>query len=133
MHEAYVVRSRKVDVRSVFKELFSRRFSRHDFEKWAPINRAGRLAEAENFILASGFKNNPIMWRALLSSCRVYKDTVAGKRAAMKVIELEPQDSSSYVLLHNIYADAALEPLAARIRELMQQRGVRKEPGLSWI
>ncbi|KAB1670389.1 hypothetical protein ES319_1Z171500v1 [Gossypium barbadense] len=97
------------------------------------FSRAGRLAEAENFILASGFKNNPIMWRALLSSCRVYKDTVAGKRAAMKVIELEPQDSSSYVLLHNIYADAALEPLAARIRELMQQRGVRKEPGLSWI
>ncbi|MFQ6670895.1 hypothetical protein Gotur_035617 [Gossypium turneri] len=97
------------------------------------FSRAGRLAEAENFILASGFKNNPIMWRALLSSCRVYKDTVAGKRAAMKVIELEPQDSSSYVLLHNIYADAAVEPLAARIRELMQQRGVRKEPGLSWI
>ncbi|MBA0632379.1 hypothetical protein Godav_001138 [Gossypium davidsonii] len=97
------------------------------------FSRAGRLAEAENFILASGFKNNPIMWRALLSSCRVYTDTVAGKRAAMKVIELEPQDSSSYVLLHNIYADAAVEPLAARIRELMQQRGVRKEPGLSWI
>ncbi|KAK5772154.1 hypothetical protein PVK06_048427 [Gossypium arboreum] len=97
------------------------------------FGRAGRLAEAENFILASGFKNNPIVWRALLSSCRVYKDSVAGKRAAMKVIELEPQDSSSYVLLHNIYADAAVEPLAARIRELMQQRGVRKEPGLSWI
>lgn len=97
------------------------------------FGRAGRLSEAENFILASGFRNNPIMWRALLSSCRVYNDTVAGKRAAMKVIELEPQDSSSYVLLHNIYADTAVEPLAARIRELMQQRGVRKEPGLSWI
>ncbi|XP_022718278.1 pentatricopeptide repeat-containing protein At3g13880 isoform X3 [Durio zibethinus] len=97
------------------------------------FGRAGRLAEAENFILTSSFKDNPVIWRALLSSCRVYKDTVTGKRAARKVIELEPQEAASYVLLRNIYADAALEPLAASVRELMQQRGVKKKPGLSWI
>ncbi|XP_038996429.1 pentatricopeptide repeat-containing protein At3g13880-like [Hibiscus syriacus] len=97
------------------------------------FGRAGRLAEAENFILTSGFKNNPIMWRALLSACRVYKDTVTGKRAAMKIIELEPLESASYALLHGIYADAAVETLAANVKELVQQRGVKKEPGLSWI
>ncbi|KAK8564594.1 hypothetical protein V6N13_005188 [Hibiscus sabdariffa] len=37
------------------------------------FGRVGRLAEAENFILTPGFKNNPIMWRTLLSVCRVYK------------------------------------------------------------
>ncbi|XVF30092.1 hypothetical protein REPUB_Repub16aG0027100 [Reevesia pubescens] len=97
------------------------------------FGRAGRLGEAENFILTSRFKDNPVMWRALLSSCRVYKDTVTGKSAARKLIELEPQEAASYVLLHNIYADAAVEPFAASVRELMQQRGVKKEPGLSWI
>ncbi|XWS23399.1 hypothetical protein CRYUN_Cryun28dG0010800 [Craigia yunnanensis] len=97
------------------------------------FGRAGRLAEAENFILTSGFKDNPVMWRALLSACRVYKDTVTGKRAARKVIELEPQEAASYVLLYNIYTDAAVEPLAANVRELMQQQGVKKEPGMSWI
>ena len=97
------------------------------------FGRAGRLAEAENFILTSGFKDNPVMWRALLSACRVYKDTVTGKRAARKVIELEPQEAASYVLLYNIYTDAAVEPLAASVRELMQQRGVKKKPGMSWI
>ncbi|KAE8677356.1 Pentatricopeptide repeat-containing protein [Hibiscus syriacus] len=95
------------------------------------FDRAGRLAEAENFILTSGFENNPVLWRALLIACKVYGDTVIGNRAAMKVIELEPQESASYVLLHNIYADAAVEPLAASVRELMQQRGVKKEPGSS--
>ncbi|KAK8477915.1 hypothetical protein V6N11_019524 [Hibiscus sabdariffa] len=65
-------------------------------------------------------------------SALVYKDTVTGKRAAMKVIELEPQESASYVP-HNIYAEAVAEPLAASIRELMQQRGVKKVPGLGWI
>ncbi|KAK8490218.1 hypothetical protein V6N12_011366 [Hibiscus sabdariffa] len=36
---------------------------------------------------------------------RVYKDIVTGKRATMKLIELEPQESASYVP-HNIYVEA---------------------------
>ncbi|XVE55029.1 hypothetical protein DITRI_Ditri03aG0128300 [Diplodiscus trichospermus] len=95
--------------------------------------RAGRLAEAENFILTSGFQDNPVMWRALLSACRVYKNTATGKRAARKAIELEPQEAASYVLLYNICTDAGVEPLAASVRELIQQRGIKKEPGMSWI
>ncbi|KDP35103.1 hypothetical protein JCGZ_10945 [Jatropha curcas] len=97
------------------------------------LGRSGRLVDAENFILNSGFKDNPVMWRTLLSACRVYKDTVTGKRAAEKVIELEPQDSSSYVLLYNIYSDAGIELPAMKIRELMNDRRVKKEPGQSWI
>ncbi|KAK8995850.1 hypothetical protein V6N11_076107 [Hibiscus sabdariffa] len=69
------------------------------------FGRAGRLVEAENFIFTRVFKNNPIIWRAMLSSCRVYKDIVTGKRATMKLIELEPQESASYVP-HNIYVEA---------------------------
>ncbi|OMO88925.1 hypothetical protein CCACVL1_08107 [Corchorus capsularis] len=97
------------------------------------FGRAGRLAEAEKYIITSGFKDNPVMWRALLSACRVYKDAVTGKRVARKLIELEPQEPSSYVLLYNICADDAVQPLAASVRQLMQQQGVKKEPALSWI
>lgn len=97
------------------------------------LSRAGRLVDAEHFILNSGFENNPVMWRALLSACRVYKDAATGKRAAERVIELEPQAASSYVLLHNIFTDAGIELPATKIRELMKDRGVKKEPGLSWI
>ncbi|EOY17313.1 hypothetical protein QUC31_001418 [Theobroma cacao] len=97
------------------------------------FGRAGRLAEAENFILTSCFKDNAVIWRALLSACRVYKDTVTAKHAARKVIELQPQEAASYVLVYNIYADAAVEPLAASVREMMGRQGVKKEPGLSWI
>nr|XP_023919649.1 pentatricopeptide repeat-containing protein At3g13880-like [Quercus suber] len=97
------------------------------------LGRAGKLADAENFILNSGFEEDPVMWRALLSACRVYKDTVTGKRVAERVIELEPQGSASYVLLYNIYNDAGINLPATKIRELMKDRGVKKEPGLSWI
>lgn len=97
------------------------------------LGRAGRLVDAEIFIFNSGFEDNPVMWRALLSACRVYKDTVAAKRVAEKLINLEPQAASSYVLLYNIYNDAGIELPAKKIRELMTDRGVKKEPGLSWI
>ncbi|KAK7851453.1 pentatricopeptide repeat-containing protein [Quercus suber] len=97
------------------------------------LGRAGKLADAEKFILNSGFEEDPVMWRALLSACRVYKDSVTGKRVAERVIGLEPQGSASYVLLYNIYNDAGINLPATKIRELMKDRGVKKEPGLSWI
>lgn len=97
------------------------------------LARAGRLADAENFILRSGFESSPVMWRALLSACRAHKDTVTGKRVAEKVIELEPEAAASYVLLYNIYIDAGMEQAATEVRELMKFRHIKKEPGLSWI
>ena len=68
-----------------------------------------------------------------MSACRVYKDTVTGKRVAERVIELEPQGSASYVLLYNIYNGAGINLPVTKIRELMKDQGVKKEPGLSWI
>lgn len=97
------------------------------------LGRAGRLADAENFIARSGFESDPVMWRALLSACRVYKDTVRGQRVAERVIELEPQAAASYVLLYNIYTDAGKQKSATKIRDMMKDRRVKKEPGLSWI
>ena len=91
------------------------------------------MAGAENFILNSGFEEDPVMWWALLSACRVYKNTVTGKHVAERVIELEPQGSASYVLLYNIYNDAGINLPTTKIRELMKDWGVKKEPGLSWI
>ncbi|KAF8411888.1 hypothetical protein HHK36_004446 [Tetracentron sinense] len=97
------------------------------------LGRAGRLADAESFILNSGFEDDPIMWRALLGGCRVHGDTIIGERVAKRVIELEPQAAASYVLLYNIYSDAGIQLPATQIRDLMKDRGVKKEPGLSWI
>ncbi|KAI3688080.1 hypothetical protein L1987_81787 [Smallanthus sonchifolius] len=95
--------------------------------------RAGRLSAAESFIINSGFSHAPVMWRSLLSSCRIHKNTEIGKRVAERLIKLEPQASSSYVLLYNIYNDAGMETQATKVRDLMTNRRIKKEPGLSWI
>ncbi|KAK2970914.1 hypothetical protein RJ640_007605 [Escallonia rubra] len=97
------------------------------------LGRAGRLADAESFILDSGFAGVPVVWRALLSACRLHKDTVMGKLVGERVIELEPEAAASYVLLYNLYNDSGMEKSATKIRDLMKERGVKKEPGVSWI
>ncbi|GKB33712.1 pentatricopeptide repeat-containing protein [Tanacetum coccineum] len=97
------------------------------------FGRAGRLSDAKSFITNSSFSHAPVMWRSLLSSCRIHKNMEIGKHVAERLIELDPQSSSSYVLLYNIYDDAKMQPQATKIRDLMTDRRIKKEPGLSWI
>ncbi|CAK8573299.1 unnamed protein product [Lathyrus sativus] len=97
------------------------------------LGRAGMLEEAQRFIIDSGFEDDPVMWRSLLGACKVHKDTHMGKHIADRVIELEPHEAASYVLLYNIYNDAGKKKRALEVRKLMQDRGVKKEPGISWI
>ncbi|XWS13600.1 hypothetical protein CRYUN_Cryun36dG0051800 [Craigia yunnanensis] len=44
-----------------------------------------------------------------------------------------PQHDGSYVLLSNMYATAGRWDDVANARKLMRDRGVRKEPGCSWV
>ncbi|KAH7571721.1 hypothetical protein JRO89_XS04G0125500 [Xanthoceras sorbifolium] len=56
-----------------------------------------------------------------------------GELFAHHLLELEPDDSAAYVLLSNIYAVAGKWDSRDQIRQLMKDRGVKKEPGQSWI
>ncbi|TKW18958.1 hypothetical protein SEVIR_5G466800v4 [Setaria viridis] len=97
------------------------------------LGRAGRLGDAEAFIRDSVFHDDPVIWRSLLASCRIHGDMERGQLAADRIMELEPTTSASYVILYNMYLDAGELSLASKTRDLMKERGVKKEPGLSWI
>ncbi|KAK1315765.1 putative pentatricopeptide repeat-containing protein [Acorus calamus] len=56
-----------------------------------------------------------------------------GKWAAESLLELEPQNAASYILLSGIYASKQRWDEVARLRGAMRDRGARKEPGCSWI
>jgi hypothetical protein len=56
-----------------------------------------------------------------------------GQLVADRIMDLEPTSSASYVILYNMYLDAGEVSLASKTRDLMKERGVKKEPGLSWI
>ncbi len=99
------------------------------------FGRAGRLNEAEEVISRAPpvVTADPVIWRALLGACRIHGDVERAERAAGHIFALEPKNAAAYVLLGNIYAAAGRWEDETRIRQLMQQRGIQKEPGQSWI
>ncbi|PKA57145.1 Pentatricopeptide repeat-containing protein [Apostasia shenzhenica] len=97
------------------------------------LGRAGKLDDAKKFIVDFGFQDDPVIWRSLLSSCRIHGDIERGEHVAERIMALEPEASATYVILYNMYLDSGIRPMAIKVRQLMKDQGVKKEPGLSWI
>ncbi|KAJ4959458.1 hypothetical protein NE237_026569 [Protea cynaroides] len=66
--------------------------------------RLGRLQEAYEFICQMEVEPNVVIWGALLSASRNFSCVELAERAVEKLLILEPENSSNYVLLSNIYA-----------------------------
>lgn len=97
------------------------------------LSRSGRLEEAKSFINNMPITPDAIGWSTLLSSCRFQGNLEIGKWAAESLMELEPQSPASYVLLTSMYAAMGKWDGVAQLRKGMRERGVKKEPGFSWI
>lgn len=97
------------------------------------LGRAGRLDEAVKLIHEMKHEPDAITWRALLGACRVHKNMELAVYSATKILKLDPHDAGTYILLSNIYANSQRWDDAAEIRKVMRDRGIRKEPGCSWI
>ncbi|CAK9262806.1 unnamed protein product [Sphagnum jensenii] len=97
------------------------------------LSRAGHLGEAENLVKTMSSEPNSPVWKALLAACRVHGNEETGKQVAKRAVELDSTKAGSYVLLSNIYAAAGKWDLSRSIQRQRLSRGVRKEPGRSWI
>nr|XP_043612590.1 pentatricopeptide repeat-containing protein At2g22410, mitochondrial [Erigeron canadensis] len=97
------------------------------------LGRAGLLKEAEELIKTMPIKADEIVWGALFFACRIHGDVEMGERAAFKLLELDPTDSGTYVLLAGMYREAKMFEKSMEVRKLMRVRGVGKTPGCSAI
>lgn len=97
------------------------------------LGRAGRLDEAQNLMKDMPFEPDATMWGALLGASRIHRNSELGRRAAEKIFELEPENAGMYVLLSNIYASSGKWRDVGEMRIMMEERGVKKVPGFSWI
>ncbi|XP_008787226.2 pentatricopeptide repeat-containing protein At1g25360-like [Phoenix dactylifera] len=97
------------------------------------LGRAGRIREAWDMIKSMPFEPGPSIWEAVLSGCRIHGDMDLGIHAAEQLFKMIPRHDGTYVLLSNIYAAIGRWENVARVRKLMKDRGVKKEPGCSWI
>ncbi|KAL1222362.1 Pentatricopeptide repeat-containing protein [Cardamine amara subsp. amara] len=97
------------------------------------LGRAGLLEEAEKLMESMPMEADAAVWGALLFGCRIHGNVAMGKKAAKKLIELDPDDSGIYVLLDGMYGEANMWEDAKRARRMMNERGVEKTPGCSSI
>ncbi|KAI7998336.1 Pentatricopeptide repeat-containing protein [Camellia lanceoleosa] len=95
--------------------------------------RAGRVKEAFDFIQRLPIEPSGSVWGAFLAGCYVHGNTNMGKLAAKRLLELEPENAGTYMLLSNIYAPSGKWKEAARLRLKMKDKGLKKQPGCSWI
>ncbi|KAK1263029.1 Pentatricopeptide repeat-containing protein [Acorus gramineus] len=97
------------------------------------LGRAGLIKEAEHMIKMMPFEPGPPVWEAILVGCRIHGHMELGIHAAQQILEKTPMNDGTYVQLSNMYSDLGQWKDAARVRWTMKERGVKKEPGCSWI
>lgn len=97
------------------------------------LGRAGSLDEASNLIHSMPVEPDASLWRALLAACRVFSNIKLARMIAEKLIELEPMNTGSYILLSNIYAAAGSWDDVKTLRAKIKEKGLKKTPGYSWM
>ncbi|CAN6463733.1 unnamed protein product [Victoria cruziana] len=97
------------------------------------LGRAGQIAEAKEVIDSMPIEPDSLVWESFLAGCRIHGNMELGIHAAEKLLELRPQHDGTYVLLSNMYAAVGKWGEVARVRQVMKDRGVKKEPGCSWV
>ncbi|GJV54459.1 pentatricopeptide repeat-containing protein [Tanacetum coccineum] len=97
------------------------------------LGRAGHFDEVVNQLREMPIKPDARVWKSLLGICRIHGNLELGTVAAERLIELEPQSSVGYVFLTGIYAASGKWESVAKVRKLMNERDVRKDPGVSWL
>ena len=86
-------------------------------------------------------KPDAVLWRGLLSACKLHGDVAIGEKVGKLLLQLQPEQSSvdashnseDYVALSNIYASAERWEDVEMIREEMKVKGIENKAGHSSV
>lgn len=98
------------------------------------LGRAGRLHEAYEILQSNPEISDDFqLLSTLFSACRLHKNLDLGVEIAEKLIDKDPDDSSTYIILSNMYASFGKWDEVRMVRSKMKDLGLKKNPGCSWI
>ncbi|KAL2926322.1 hypothetical protein RDABS01_019686 [Bienertia sinuspersici] len=97
------------------------------------LGRADKLDDAVSLLHEMNCEPDVVTWRTLLGACKIHKNADVAIYAAKQILKLEPDDVGTYILLSNIYENSQRWEDATVLRKTMKERGLKKEPGCSWI
>ncbi|GAB2272617.1 hypothetical protein Dimus_007439 [Dionaea muscipula] len=99
----------------------------------ALLARAGLFREARAFVGEKKIEHHADVLRALLVGCRAHGDFKLGKLAAEQLCNFEPLNADNYILLSNWYANRARWDEVDRLRETIEDMGLKPNKAYSWI
>ncbi|TXG59086.1 hypothetical protein EZV62_016915 [Acer yangbiense] len=97
------------------------------------LSRARRLSEAAEFISNMPIEPSAKVWGALLNGASVSGDVELGKFVCDRLFEIEPENTGNYIIMANLYSQAGRWEEADMVRRKMDQIGLKKVAGSSWI
>ncbi|KAF6158786.1 hypothetical protein GIB67_040300 [Kingdonia uniflora] len=97
------------------------------------LGRVGLPVLAYEFIKRMPFKPDDCVWGALLGACRVHGNLEFAELVAEHLFLLDPQNTTYYILMWNMYADAGRWEDIERLKKLMNEKELKKIPGHSLV
>nr|VDD24779.1 unnamed protein product [Brassica oleracea] len=97
------------------------------------LSRSGHFEEAEKLIKSLPLDPGIGFWKALLGGCKIHSNKRLAELAASKILEMEPRDVSSYVMLSNAYSAVEKWQNVSEIRRKIKETGFKRISGCSWI
>ncbi|XP_068659355.1 putative pentatricopeptide repeat-containing protein At5g13230, mitochondrial isoform X1 [Aristolochia californica] len=93
-----------------------------------------KFEEAEDFIERSPKLFKDQLWKSLLVACKNSYESEKGLEVAENIMKNGlPSEASSLVLLSHVFAAGGRWDEVEKLRYEIKQRGMKKEPGCSWI
>ncbi|KAL5791788.1 hypothetical protein ACOSP7_000382 [Xanthoceras sorbifolium] len=97
------------------------------------LARCGCLEDVLRLIQEMPFEPTKSMWGSLLAGCRDQGNLELSEYVAKKLLDLEPDNSAYYVVLSNLYAEMGRWSDVEKVRELMKEKGLKKDRGSSSV
>ncbi|CAN4088221.1 unnamed protein product [Withania somnifera] len=98
------------------------------------LGRAGYLEKALEVVKSMHIKPDIVIWRSLLSACRIHRNIFLGNSIIDFIKQLNSDGpSGSEVLLSNLYASLGSWEKVSEVRKAMGERKTQSDIGCSWI
>ncbi|PWZ31223.1 Pentatricopeptide repeat-containing protein [Zea mays] len=97
------------------------------------LSRAKRFDEARRFLEELPFEPGIGFWKALLGGCQIHWNSKLAESVAKRIRALDPKDTSSYILLSNVYSASGSWQSVSMVRREIKEKGLKRITGCSWI
>ncbi|XP_027067570.2 pentatricopeptide repeat-containing protein At1g31920-like [Coffea arabica] len=97
------------------------------------MGRAGMLNEALELVNGMPMVPNDVLWRGLLTACKIHSNVELAEVAAKNLFQLNSHNASDYLTLSNLYAKAQRWEDVASTRTRLAEEGLNQEPGSSSV